>query len=242
LAAEHGLAAVGRLFGGIRPSVWYLPPALRRDLAGWEQAIAGLPRLAELSRELGCDRVVAVLPAGSNERAYDATFQWQVERYRAIAGVLNSHGLRLGLEYLATPSLVKQYRYPFVNDLDGLLEFIGAIDLDNVGLLFDCFHWHLSRGTTDDFDRLTNTDVVHVHLNDAPNVPLEEQEDHTRCLPGQTGVIDIRGFLDGLRRIGYDGPLTVEPFNKDVDALPADEAVGAAMASLHKIGAIAASA
>ena len=60
---------------------------------------------------------------------------------------------------------------------------------------------------------LTPAQVVYVHVNDAPaGVPIDEQMDGVRALPGETGVIDIAGFLKALQGIGYDGPVTPEPF------------------------------
>ena len=59
-----------------------------------------------------------------------------------------------------------------------------------------------------------------------------------RALPGETGVIDIAGFLQALRAIGYDGPVVPEPFKKELSDLPSDEArlrtVGAAMDAIFR--------
>ena len=46
-------------------------------------------------------------------------------------------------------------------------------------------------------------------------------------LPGASGVIDARGFRAALGKIGFDGPVIVEPFNADVRALPPPERVAA---------------
>ena len=97
-----------------------------------------------------------------------------------------------------------------------------------------------SRGTAADFDRLQNEDLVQVHLNDGvAGVPLDEQEDLIRRLPGESGVVDLASFLNGLRRVGYDGPMTVEPFSERVNAMSPDDAAEATMESLRRIGALA---
>ena len=63
--------------------------------------------------------------------------------------------------------------------------------------------------------QLTNQDVVYVHINDAPaDRDVLEQIDNQRCLPGESGVIPNRELLGILQEIGYDGPVTVEPFNQ----------------------------
>ena len=51
--------------------------------------------------------------------------------------------------------------------------------------------------------------------------------------PAETGVIDIAGFLQALQSIGYNGPVTPEPFKNELKDLPDDAArlktVGAGM-------------
>ena len=39
------------------------------------------------------------------------------------------------------------------------------------------------------------------------------------ALPGETGVIDLRGFLQALDRLKYSGPVMVEPFSERVNAM-----------------------
>ena len=63
-------------------------------------------------------------------------------------------------------------------------------------------------------------------LNDAPaGIPVDEQMDLTRKLPAVTGVIDLKTFLGALVKIGYDGPVQAEPFDKSLREMPEAEAV-----------------
>lgn len=64
--------------------------------------------------------------------------------------------------------------------------------------------------------------VVVVHVNDAPALPSDEQVVSQRSLPGATGVIDIAGFMGALQTIGYDGPITCEPMAPAINALAAN--------------------
>jgi len=70
--------------------------------------------------------------------------------------------------------------------------------------------------------------VVNVHINDAPaGVPLEKQVDNVRCLPGETGVMDVRRFLECLQQIGYTGPVMAEPFSERVRKMKREDAIRA---------------
>ena len=78
------------------------------------------------------------------------------------------------------------------------------------------------------------------HLNDAPTgIPVSEQIDSHRELPCATGVIDVKGFLGGLIKVGYDGPVACEPFRPELRKLPPEEAVSTVAAAMKKAVQIA---
>ena len=69
-------------------------------------------------------------------------------------------------------------------------------------------------------DKISNADIVNVHVNDAPaGLTMAEYNDHDRRLPTETGVLPLEGFMKKLATLGYDGPVTPEPFSKRVNAL-----------------------
>ncbi len=49
-----------------------------------------------------------------------------------------------------------------------------------------------------------------------------------RCLPMETGVIDLAGIMRRLAAIGYDGPVMAEPFSQRINSLAATDPMGAA--------------
>ena len=53
----------------------------------------------------------------------------------------------------------------------------------------------------------------------------DEQIDNERRLPGETGVIDLETFLQGLDAIGYTGPVTPEPFSPQLGEMPPEDAI-----------------
>ncbi|MDQ3249937.1 MAG: sugar phosphate isomerase/epimerase, partial [Chloroflexota bacterium] len=106
----------------------------------------------------------------------------------------------------------------------------------NMGLLLDIWHVYTAHGSMDELHKLHKDDVVSVHVNDAPpGLAIDEQLDQVRTLPGETGVLDIVGFLHALQAIGYDGPVTAEPFSQRVRELAPAEAVRETGAAMDKI-------
>jgi sugar phosphate isomerase/epimerase len=222
LAEEHGTEHVQDLFedAGILPGQWGLPVVWNRDGEQWQQGLEELPALAALGRALGCTRTATWCLPGSNERPYNENWQWHTDRFRPIAQTLADHGCRLGIEFIGPKTIRDRFRYEFVYTMQGMLGLGEAIGTGNVGLLLDAWHLYTSGGSIDDLDELGNADIVTVHVNDAPEgIPVAEQVDNVRCLPMETGVIDLPGFVGKLAALGYDGPVTSEPFSARVNAI-----------------------
>jgi len=117
-----------------------------------------------------------------------------------------------------------------------MMELIVAIDTPNVGLLMDSWHWYTSQGTVEELLTLSNKDVVHVHVNDAPaGLAVDEQVDNRRALLVTTGVIDMKGFINALVRIGYEGPVECEPFDQQLRQMDAEAALQKTADALKRV-------
>ncbi len=237
---EHGLDAVLQQFSqaGVRPAGWNLPVAWRDD-ERWEPDLRDLPGLAAVGRQVGAIRTATYMPSGSDERPYQENFDWHVARLRSIAEVLRDEGCRFGIEYIGPRTFRAQFRHEFIYTLAGLMDLIAAIDVPNVGVMLDSWHLFASGGSLDDLVKLTNDDIVVVHVNDAPaGIPWDEQIDTVRTLPMETGVIDLAGFMQALQKLGYDGPVMPEPFSQRVSDLAATDPLAAAREAARSMAAL----
>ena len=121
--------------------------------------------------------------------------------------MLKDNDIRLGLEFVGPRTSREKFRFPFACTQVDMMELCEAVGTGNVGLLLDSWHWYTSHGTVQELERLSNKDIVHVHVNDAPSgVAVDQQMDNRRKLPATTNVIDLKGFINTLVKIGYDGP------------------------------------
>ena len=212
-----------------------LPVDFRGDDSRFEPGLGDLPRLAAGLQQCGVTRVGTWISPGHNTLDYAANFERHRQRLAKVARILKDHGLRLGLEYVGTPSARTRSAHPFVFNLGGTRALIAAIGTGNVGLVLDSWHWWTAGDTEAALLALRNEDIVAVDLNDAPTgLKLEEQQDGQRELPAATGVIPVAKFLDALRRIGCDAPIRAEPFNKTLNALENDPACAATITALRK--------
>lgn len=222
---EQGVEAVRDLFQqhGIRPAAWSLPTAWREGEEAWKAGLEELPRMAKAAKALDAPRTMTWILPCSNDRPFDENRRFHIERFRPIAHILAEEGCALGLEFIGPKTLRESQKYPFIYTSQGMMDMAAEIG-PNVGLLLDCWHWYTSHGTLDEIQQLKPEQVVYVHVNDAPaGVEIDAQVDNVRALPGETGVIDITGFLKALKTIGYDGPVTPEPFKKELADLPSNE-------------------
>lgn len=236
LAAEQSPERVAELVAaaGVRLGGWGLPLEWRAPYG--RGALHELDAQAALAARLGCTRAYTWVMPGSDERPFRENFAFHVAQLRPAAEVLAAHGCRLGLEFIGPRTLRAPLRYGFIYSAEAMLGLAEAIG-PNAGLLLDCYHWYTAAGAPCDIAALRAGDIVYVHVNDAPaDTPLDAQLDQVRCLPGATGVIDIAGFLGALRAIGYDGPVTPEPFDRALAELPPDQASASARAAMQAIG------
>ena len=203
---------------GLRGGAFPMPVEWRGDEAAFRRDLADLPRLAAAAATLGltCTGtwVMPETPGPLDDRREVAALH--VRRVGAIARVLGDRGIRVGLEVIGVESSRSGRGTPFVTRLADLDRELGAIwtEAENLGILLDAFHLYaagesIEAGLAWGVDR-----VVWAHVADLPASAPDDRSivvDSDRGLPGENGVVDVRGFLARLAREGYEGPVTVEP-------------------------------
>ncbi len=212
LAAPEEVAAAGAI---VRPGeVWSLNGIqLQLTREGWldrERLTDEMAPRLDICRRLGAAYLLVVPPRAAG-----------ADRDRAIAAMRDGlailrdagapAGIRVAFEFLGFGDCPID-----TPELAGLV----VADLPGVDLVLDSCHWHASgSGSLGAFpiDRLAM-----VHLNDAPPKPPREIEDADRVLPGR-GVIRLEALVESLLEAGYRGPWSLETFNPDYWAAPAED-------------------
>ena len=221
---------------GVRYGPSGLPVQYRRDEEQFQKGLARLPRQANVLKQLGVERMATWIMPGHNELTYLKNFEQHKKRLCEVAKVLRDNNLRFALEFVGPRTSRVRYRFPFICSQLGMMELVNAIDTGNVGLLLDSWHWYTSHGTVEELLQLSNKDVIHVHVNDAPSgIPIDQQIDSRRRLPVTTAVIDLRGFINALVKIGYDGPVECEPFDQELRRMEDNAALQKTIDSLNRL-------
>lgn len=166
---------------------------------------------------------------------YMRNFEQHRTRLNKVATVLEDSGLKLGLEYVGPKTLMARDKYPFLHSINGLKELIKSIEKKNVGYLLDSYHTYCAEDKNEDLDFLKAEDIISVQLNDGVlGRTVATQMDLERELPGDTGIIDLKNFLNFIRNKGYKGAVSVEPFNKELNKMEVGAKLKRVRASLSK--------
>jgi sugar phosphate isomerase/epimerase len=148
------------------------------------------------------------------------------QRLNAAANTVADVGLNIAVEAFAWSAISS----PPVTT--ALLE---RVDAPNAGHLLDVWHFYNTGSTTASISELDVTTVKAVQLNDGPRVSENFlwNARNTRFLPGE-GDLDVQGFIDALRCIGYDGPWGIESNYPEFRSLDVKEAAARAFGAMMK--------
>ncbi|MCS7237922.1 MAG: sugar phosphate isomerase/epimerase [Thermoguttaceae bacterium] len=237
--AEHyGLPYTRRFIDSaqIRLGAFKLPFDWDTDDEQFRKNLQKLEFQAAVAAEVGCTRCIAIVPPAGDKRPYHENFEFHRARFTEICRVLQTKGVRLGLGFRAAPNLRGGQAYVFIYDLDALALLVKMIDLPNLGFLCDPWNWELSGATVAEIANLGIESIVAVHLADFPS-PRPQPEQTTeadRVLPG-TGELDLVTYLQTLRRLGYNGPVTPVPDKKPFIGLRRETATRQAAEAMRKL-------
>ncbi|WAH38349.1 sugar phosphate isomerase/epimerase family protein [Alicyclobacillus dauci] len=183
-----------------------LPVDLYCDEALFQSQLQELPTAAERAVRLGATRSCTWLWPAIDEVPVPYASRL-ARRIRECAGALIPYGIRLGLEFVG-PHHLRDKRFPFVQNLQDLIVYLEAINMPNVGILLDSYHWYTAEVPIEEILSLKAHQIVHVHINDTDALPSQAR-DFERLLPGD-GRIELGTFLLGLKTVGYTGPVSLE--------------------------------
>ncbi len=177
------------------------------DAAKVQTAIDYLTACCRLARTWGSPVVVGPLYAPVAKRRLpteeERRAEWNrsADNLRRMARIAADFGIRLGLEPL------NRFETDMVNTAADALRLVNDIGSPHVGLSLDSFHMNIEEV---DFCRAIETAgerLLHLQVSDSH-----------RGVPGE-GNSDWTGLREGLRRIGYDGTVSIESFSPDSSSL-----------------------
>ena len=217
----------------LRLGAFRLPIAWDGDDAAFRPELEKLSKLAETAAAAGCQRAITTIAPASDERPFHENFQFHTRRLGELAKALEPHGIRLGIDFVATAAARKDHGFEFLHTFDAVLMLLDLIPASNVGLVANGWQIYASGGDTTKLRKLGNDRIVDVLLADAPaDVAPTELTDEQRLLLGESGVPDNAALLTLLAEIGYDGPVSASPHRAALAGKSRDACVKAAAEAL----------
>ncbi|HYJ40800.1 MAG TPA: TIM barrel protein, partial [Steroidobacteraceae bacterium] len=160
-------------------------------------------RKFDVLQELGTDLMLVssnVSPAALADRGRI------VDDFRELGERAAARGLRVAFEALAWGRHVRDHRDAW--------DIVRQADHAAVGLALDAFSSLAPGIPIDSLGAIRREKLFHVQIADAPKLTMDplSWSRHFRCMPGQ-GDLPLVDYVGALRRIGYDGVLSLEIFN-----------------------------
>lgn len=137
------------------------------------------------------------LPASEAEKQRVAEVHKRAARYAASAGI------DMAVEPL------NRFECYFLNTAAAAADLAARVGEPNYGYLYDTFHFNIEENSISGVIEPTAHAIKHVHISE-----------NNRGVPG-AGHIDFDAVFRALRKVGYDGWMTVEAFGSALPDLAA---------------------
>jgi 2-keto-myo-inositol isomerase len=177
------------------------------DPSGHIRMLEEFRRLCRVAEGIGCETVLVVPSPRPPKVTAREIERESVRVLYELSAIASEHGVRLAYEFLGFADCT-------VNTLAQCAAIVEQVDLPNVGLVLDTFHFHAGRSSLASIRAANPARIFMVHVNDVERAPRRRMHDALRLYPGQ-GVIPLAGILRALRDIGYKGGFSVELFRPE---------------------------
>lgn len=208
--ATHSLSDLNALF--VKRSLMPLALSSLEFIAfrgsDYTQIQARLHQLGKIAQAIGCPTVVVVpSPTPGRDLSWAEIVAEYVKVLRDLSDIASLYNIKLSFEFLG-------FGWCSVRTPRAAFEIVQKVDRANVGLTIDAAHFFNGGGLMSELDQLDSRRIFAFHLNDLEDTPKEAISDGTRLMPG-LGVVPLEEICARLKRIGFDGPCSVELFRPE---------------------------
>lgn len=171
--------------------------------------------IVEVCKAIGMKMLIAVpsFNVGLDKSVSDIKEE-AVKRLRYMAEKVGPD-IRISLEFCGVPTCS-------INQFGTAYEVVKAVDLPNVGITLDTFHFHEMGSKLEDLKKADPKKIFVYHLNDCEDLPIGSCGDDKRLWP-EEGVVDHESIAETLKEIGFDGVCTIEEFRPEYYAMDHEE-------------------
>ncbi|MBC6164397.1 2-keto-myo-inositol isomerase [Listeria booriae] len=188
-----------------------------RDEAGHAAIIQEFQEMMHICDKIGAKYVVAV-PLVTTEKILKKDIKQScIEVLQELSSIAESHGVKIALEFVGHPECT-------VNTFEDAYDIVQAVNRDNVGLVFDSFHFHAMGSNIQNLKNADGSKIFIFHIDDTEDFQIGLLTDDDRVWPGH-GAIDLEAHITTLKQIGYSDVVSVELFRPEYYQLTAEETI-----------------
>ena len=182
----------------------------------YKETLRKLREMCEWGKKIGCKTVITVPTVGLKKVTRQEIHKSAVKCLKEMGELAAEYGMRISVEFIGHPAAS-------INTFGEAWSVIEDVDMDNVGITLDCFHFHGMGSKHEDLAKADGKKSCIAHLNDTEVCPRGALLDEDRVWPGD-GCIDLDGILQTLKKIGWaQDVLSLELFRPEYYAMPADD-------------------
>lgn len=168
-----------------------------------------------VGKAIGSEYFIIVPPlqrdpnGGSFVGTREKTFENCVRILDRLAQLAQPYAMKLCFELVG-------FERSSVRSIEEADAIVRAVNLPNVGFVFDSYNIFLNGGCNDfsDISKVQPEKIFAAHLMSADDVPVLQRGQDKRCFCG-TGAVDTDAFLQALKQAGYQGIASVETFRPE---------------------------
>lgn len=188
-----------------------------RDEEGYQEILNNLKFLCEMGNVINCKKIVVVPTFDVGDYTREQIKIETVKKITELAMIAKDYNVKLAFEFVGYPNCS-------VNRFEQAYDIVKTVDLDNVGLVLDCFHFHAMGSHINDLKAADGNKIFIFHIDDSEDLPIGAARDDKRLWPGD-GIIDLDEILAVLKVIGYDEMVSVELFRPEYWDMDIEETI-----------------
>lgn len=176
----------------VAPGLIDLAPSLRQMHVEW------VKEHLNYAYDLGCENLLLVLGEYIWQQeviAPEDQWKWAVENLQILGGYAEKLGLQIAIE-------LEPFEMSLINTVQKMNKFLDDVGHPAVQANADVSHLHLVDAPTSRLQELKDK-IIHVHFSDTWG------DVHQDLVPG-TANADLEGYLKELKKMGYEGTISIE--------------------------------
>ncbi|WP_113671391.1 sugar phosphate isomerase/epimerase family protein [Vallitalea guaymasensis] len=198
-----------------------------REEEGYEEILDNLKFLCEMGDIIDCKKIVVVPTFDVGDYTREQIKTETVEKITELANIADDYNVKLAFEFVGYPNCS-------VNRFEQAYDIVKRVNLHNVGLVLDCFHFHAMGSDINDLKKADGNKIFIFHIDDSEDLPIGAIRDDKRLWPGD-GVINLDEILATLKVIGYDEMVSVELFRPEYWDMDIEETIRIGKEKTEKI-------